>query len=60
MQQIEDILGLRAGEAHIIRTGGGRVQDAIRGLVPSQQLLGTIDVAVVHHTDCACSQRRLS
>ena len=55
MRQVEDILGLRAGEAHIIRTGGGRVQDAIRALVPSQQLLGTIDVAVVHHTDCACS-----
>ncbi len=34
-------LGLQEGDAHMIRNAGGRVGDAIRSLVISQQLLGT-------------------
>jgi carbonic anhydrase len=45
-------LGLEEGDAHVIRNAGGRAADALRSLVISQQLLGTEDVFVVHHTDC--------
>jgi carbonic anhydrase len=45
-------LGLKEGDAHIIRNAGGRAADAVRSLVISQQLLGTRDVMVIHHTDC--------
>src|SRR3712207_1360118 len=46
-------LGLAEGDAHVIRNAGGRVTgDAIRSLVISQQLLGTREVLVIHHTDC--------
>jgi carbonic anhydrase len=46
------VLGLAEGEAHVIRNAGGRVQDALRSLVISQRLLGTNEIAVIHHTDC--------
>jgi carbonic anhydrase len=45
-------LGLAEGDAHVIRNAGGRAADAIRSLVISQQLLGTQEVVVVHHSDC--------
>jgi carbonic anhydrase len=45
-------LGLEEGDAHVIRNAGGRVQDALRSIVISQQLLGTDEVLVIHHTDC--------
>ena len=44
--------GIAEGEAHVIRNAGGRARDALRSLIISQRLLGTRDVAVVHHTDC--------
>jgi carbonic anhydrase len=46
------MLGLEEGEAHVIRNAGGRAQDALRSLIISQRLLGTREVAVIHHTDC--------
>jgi len=46
------MLGLEEGDAHVIRNAGGRAADAVRSLVISQQLLGTREVVVVHHTDC--------
>ena len=46
-------LGLEEGDAHVIRNAGGRASDdAIRSLAISQQLLGTNEVVVIHHTDC--------
>ncbi|NJL04272.1 MAG: carbonic anhydrase [Chloroflexaceae bacterium] len=49
----ERLLGLNIGDAHVIRNAGGRVsEDAIRSLVISQQLLGTGEIIVIHHTDC--------
>ena len=45
-------LGLAEGDAHVIRNAGGLATDAIRSLVISQQLLGTREIAIVHHTDC--------
>lgn len=51
--QPEAFLGLASGDAHVIRNAGGRVsEDAIRSLVISQQLLGTREIVVIHHTDC--------
>jgi carbonic anhydrase len=47
------LLGLREGEAHVIRNAGGVVSDdVLRSLVISQRLLGTREVILVHHTDC--------
>src|SRR5919204_5580278 len=46
-------LGLDIGDAHVIRNAGGRASpDALRSLIISQRLLGTGEVAVIHHTDC--------
>jgi carbonic anhydrase len=50
---VEEVLGLRTGEAHIIRNAGGlATDDAIRSLVISQHLLGTEEVIVIEHTGC--------
>ena len=46
------VLGLEEGDAHVIRNAGGRAADAVRSLVISQQLLGTREIVVIHHTDC--------
>ncbi|MDQ3763734.1 MAG: carbonic anhydrase [Actinomycetota bacterium] len=47
------ILGLKEGEAHVIRNAGGVVtDDEIRSLVISQRLLGTREIILIHHTDC--------
>jgi carbonic anhydrase len=47
------ILGLRDGEAHVIRNAGGVVtDDEIRSLAISQRLLGTTEIILIHHTDC--------
>ncbi len=45
-------LGLTEGDAHVIRNAGGRMVEALRSLAISQQLLGTQEVMVIHHTDC--------
>jgi carbonic anhydrase len=46
-------LGLREGDAHIIRNAGGVVtDDAIRSLTISQRLLGTREIVLIHHTEC--------
>ena len=47
------ILGLRDGDAHVIRNAGGVVtDDEIRSLSISQRLLGTKEIILIHHTDC--------
>src|SRR5690348_11477083 len=47
------ILGLKEGEAHVIRNAGGVVtDDEIRSLAISQRLLGTDEIILIHHTDC--------
>jgi carbonic anhydrase len=48
------MLGLRVGDAKIIRNAGARVTgDALRSLVLAANLLGVTRVCVVQHTDCA-------
>jgi carbonic anhydrase len=47
------LLGLKEGDAHVIRNAGGVVtDDAIRSLAISQRLLGTQEIILIHHTDC--------
>jgi carbonic anhydrase len=47
------LLGLQAGDAHILRNAGGVVtDDEIRSLAISQRLLGTEEIVLIHHTDC--------
>ncbi|MCM2387104.1 beta-class carbonic anhydrase [Streptomyces albipurpureus] len=47
------MLGLKEGDAHVIRNAGGVVtQDTIRSVVISQRLLGTRKIMLIHHTDC--------
>jgi carbonic anhydrase len=48
-----ELLGLEAGDAHIIRNAGGVVtDDVVRSLSVSQRMLGTEEVVVVMHEDC--------
>jgi len=46
-------LGLEEGDAHVIRNAGGVVtDDEIRSLAISQNMHGTEEVVLIHHTDC--------
>jgi len=46
-------LGLKTGDAHIIRNAGGIVtDDSLRSLLVSHYLLGTEEFMVINHTDC--------
>jgi carbonic anhydrase len=50
---VEETLGLRTGDAHIIRNAGGLVtDDVIRSLIVSMELLGTEEIVVIEHTGC--------
>lgn len=50
---VEDLLGLQTGEAHVIRNAGGVVtEDALRSLVISHHLLNTREIILIHHTRC--------
>ncbi|HUZ21716.1 MAG TPA: carbonic anhydrase [Acidimicrobiales bacterium] len=51
-------LGLRPGDAKILRNAGGRVtDDVLRSLVLATSLLGVTHIVVMHHTDCALAGR---
>src|SRR5579872_1080081 len=46
-------MGLKTGDAHIIRNAGGIVtDDSLRSLVVSHYLLGTEEIMIINHTDC--------
>ncbi len=50
---VEDLLGLQTGDAHIIRNAGGVVtEDTIRCLIISHHLLDTHEFVLIHHTRC--------
>jgi carbonic anhydrase len=50
---LEQLLGLSVGDAHMIRNAGGlATDDAIRSLILSTHLLGTRAIAVIQHTQC--------
>lgn len=51
---VSALLGLRPGDAHVIRNAGGRAStDALHALAISQVVMHTREVMVIHHTDCA-------
>jgi len=46
-------LGLRLGEAHVLRNAGGRVtHDVLRSLALSAHVLGVETVVIMQHTKC--------
>ena len=50
---VHKILGLKEGDAHVIRNAGGVItDDEIHSLAISQRLLGTEEIMLIHHTDC--------
>jgi carbonic anhydrase len=50
---VNRVLGLGIGDAHVIRNAGGiATDDAIRSLIISHHLLGTREFAIINHTDC--------
>jgi carbonic anhydrase len=50
---LSHILGLKTGDAHVIRNAGGIVtDDALRSLIISHHLLGTQEFVIINHTDC--------
>lgn len=50
---VEDLLGLQTGDAHIIRNAGGVVtEDVLRSLIISHHLLNTTEIMLIHHTRC--------
>jgi carbonic anhydrase len=56
---VEVALGLKPGEAHVIRNAGGIVtEDVLRSLILSHHLLGTQEFMVINHTECGMSSFR--
>ena len=54
---VENVLGLALGDAHVIRNSGGIViDDVIRSLAISQRALGTVSIMLVQHSDCAMTR----
>lgn len=50
---LEQLLGLQVGDAHMIRNAGGLASDdAVRSLILSTHLLGTRSIAIIQHTEC--------
>jgi carbonic anhydrase len=50
---VAPVLGMRDGDAHVLRNAGGVVtDDVVRSLAISQRLLGTREIMLIHHTDC--------
>jgi carbonic anhydrase len=50
---VSQILGLKPGEAHVLRNAGGIVtEDVLRSLLISHYLLGTREFMIIAHTDC--------
>ena len=51
---VNAVLGLRPGDAHVVRNAGGRASsEALRALAISQAVMNTREVMVIHHTECA-------
>jgi carbonic anhydrase len=50
---LEQCLGLKPGDAHIVRNAGGiATDDALRSLIISHHLLETQEFIIINHTDC--------
>jgi carbonic anhydrase len=50
---VSELLGLKLGEAHIIRNAGGIVtEDVLRSLIISYHIGGTREIMIVNNTKC--------
>ena len=50
---LEQMLGLKMGDAHMIRNAGGIVtDDVLRSLIISHYQLFTQEIMIINHTDC--------
>lgn len=50
---VERALGLRYGDAHILRNAGGTVtDDVLRSIIVSTNVMGTREIMVINHTGC--------
>lgn len=53
---VEDILGLKVGEANILRNAGAIVtEDVMRSLIVSHKKLGAMEVMIMGHTECGAA-----
>lgn len=51
--QVEEILGLKPGDAQILRNAGGIVtDDVVRSVILSYRSLGIREIFVINHTGC--------
>jgi carbonic anhydrase len=50
---VHAMLGLREGEAHVIRNAGGLITNDVRRSVELSRSLGAEEVVLILHTDCA-------
>ena len=53
---VERLLGLEPGDAHVIRNAGALVTDDVLRSLELSRALGTESVALVLHTDCGARQ----
>ncbi len=53
---IKEVLGLKTGEANILRNAGAIVtEDVLRSLIISHQQLGMTEVMIINHTRCGAT-----
>jgi len=53
---VEDMLGLKVGEANILRNAGAIVtEDVMRSLIVSHRQLGSREIMIVGHTECGAT-----
>ena len=50
---VERLLGLEEGDAHVIRNAGALVTDDVLRSIEASRALGTEEVMLILHTDCA-------
>jgi carbonic anhydrase len=50
---VDRILGLAEGDAHVIRNAGALVTDDVQRSLEASRALGTEEVVLLLHTDCA-------
>ena len=54
---LEDIFGLRAGDANVLRNAGAvATDDALRSLIMSRHILGSNEIIVLGHTGCGLNK----
>ena len=53
---VERILGLEEGDAHVIRNAGAHVTDDVLRSLAASRSLGTQEVVLMLHTDCGARE----